>query len=191
MKRVFGLAVLSLLGLASLVVMTRPAASVGNSPAKKPSLYTKLLTDSSIFTVSLDKKAVYFPGKIFVAKVHVHHANGWHLYSSMMSPDAGPSPLTVEIPSEIASSYTVTGIKESGKLASNYDSNFSAVTKAYYGDFDLNVSVQINKTATTGSQPFGLVVRYMTCSEKCLSAGEKLRSTDDFSWPACARACYR
>ncbi len=171
MKRVFGLAVLCLFGLASLLVMTRPAASVGNSPAKKPSLYTKLLTDSSIFTVTLDKKAVYFPGKIFVAKVHVRHAQGWHLYSSTMSPDAGPSPLTVEIPSEIASSYTITGIKEAGKLVSKLDSNFGAITKAYYDDFDLYVSVQINKAVSPGAQSFGLVVRYMTCSESiCLPA---------------------
>jgi thiol:disulfide interchange protein len=171
MKRVFGLVVLLALAAAYALSLPQFADGVGKAPAKKPSLYEKLLTDSSIFTLSLDKKVVLFPGKIFVAKVHVRHATGWHLYSSTMSPDAGPSPLTVEIPDAIAGNYSVVGIKEGGKMVSHFDSNFSAVTKAYYGDFDLNVSVRINKSLSVGSQPFSLVVRYMTCSETvCLPA---------------------
>ncbi len=168
MKRVFRLTLVALLFSLVLIPSQRGIAA-GNQPVRKPSLSTKLIQDSSIFTLSLDKKQVYYPGRTFVAKIHVRHSKGWHLYSSMMSPDAGPSPLSVTVPDELDPYYSIVSLKESGKLTSNLDSNFNAITKAYYGDFDLNVSVRIKKQVKPGSQAFGLVVRYMTCSENlCL-----------------------
>jgi thiol:disulfide interchange protein DsbD len=157
------------LGLLAPAFFTEAMPGGGNPPPRKISLYTKLLNDSSIFTIKLDPKESYFPGKTFTAHVHVHHANHWHLYSSTMSPDAGPTPLRMAIPDDMSDKYTLVGLKEWGKKTSVFDSNFSATTISYYGDFDIDAQIKIKKGVAVGTSDFGLQTSYMTCSEStCL-----------------------
>lgn len=160
--------ILLVFGLLAAALLTG-AKPFGGNPPRKVSLYSKLLSDSSIFTLKLDPKQSYFPGKIFTAHVHAHHANHWHMYSSTMSPDAGPSPLHMAIPDTLANTFMLVGLKEHGKITSVYDSNFLATTKSYYGDFDIDAQVKIKKDVPLGSAPLSLQVSYMVCSENtCL-----------------------
>jgi thiol:disulfide interchange protein len=164
----YSLFLLTIIALLTFTVGERTAFGVGD-PKPKLRLESKLLSDSTIFTLSVDPKIDYFPGKIFAVKLTAKHNKNWHIYSSTMSPDAGPVPLAVSVPAELASMFELVGLKEHGKIVSNYDSNFSAVTKAYYGNFEIVASVRIKKLASVGKTPFTLTTSFMTCSEsQCL-----------------------
>jgi len=82
--------------LAFLFVLTNLAYGLG-----KVRLASRLDNDSTIFTLSVDSKQKIEQGKTFEAQIKVMQ-NGWHLYSSKMSPDVGPTPLTITIPPELS-----------------------------------------------------------------------------------------
>lgn len=137
-------------------------------------LATKFAADSAVFTLKVDPKDSIIAGRTFKATINVTdiRAKGspaWHPYSSLMSEDAGPTPLTVTVPPELKDVYQIVSLQELPKPTEKYDSNFEAITKAQYGDFKLIVSVKVHPDAKPQKTPFALHVNYMTCMESlCL-----------------------
>jgi len=160
------LAILSAVGIFYLSSTT----AQGDTPAvRKVRLESKLMVDSSVFTMKIDPKQEIAAGKTFKARVHVKHNPKWHIYSSQMDPNSGLPILEVSLPPELENTYKLQGITEEGKMKVGFDSNFDAVTKAYYGDFDIIANVKVLPKAKLGKVPFSLYIKYGTCSESiCL-----------------------
>ncbi|HEY6172039.1 MAG TPA: cytochrome c biogenesis protein CcdA, partial [Candidatus Kapabacteria bacterium] len=145
--------------LVFLFVLTNLAYGQG-----KVRLASKLGNDSTIFTLSVDSKQKIEQGKNFEARIKVKQ-NGWHLYSSKMSPDVGPTPLTITIPSELSKTYKLVSIKEKGKVEEKFDENFGGVTKAIYGPIDVTLTLKVAPDAKVGKVPLELYLEYTSCSE--------------------------
>jgi thiol:disulfide interchange protein len=146
--------------LVFLFVVTNLAYGQG-----KVRLASKLGNDSTIFTLSVDNKQKIEQGKTFEARVKVKQ-NGWHLYSSKMSPDVGPTPLTITIPPELSSTYKFVSVKEKGKLVQKVDENFDGgVTKALHGPLELTITLKVANDAKLEKTPLKLRFEYTTCSE--------------------------
>ena len=107
--------------LVFLFVLTNLAYGQG-----KVRLANKFGNDSTVFTLSVDSKQKIEQGKTFEARIKVKQ-NGWHLYSSKMSPDVGPTPLTITLPPELSKTYKLVSIKEKGKVEEKFDENFGGV----------------------------------------------------------------
>lgn len=161
--------------VAGLFALLSVLASVSGLPlpvhaqAKKVRLESKLLQDSNVFDLKIDPKDTFEVGKTF--KVTIKNSElrprgqqAWYVYSPSMDPEAGPTPLTVTVPSELASTYKIVKLTESPKPKEHYDENFDATTKAHYDDFTLTATIQILPTAKPGKQPLKLYVNYMSCS---------------------------
>lgn len=142
-----------------LLVLTNFAYSQG-----KVRLANKFGNDSTIFTLTVDSKQKIVQGKTFEAKIKVKQ-NGWHMYSSKMSPDVGPTPLTITIPQELSKTYKFVAVKEKGKLVEKFDENFGGVTKALEGPLELTVTVKVAIDAKPEKTPLKLNLEYTTCSE--------------------------
>lgn len=139
--------------------------------AKKVRLEKKLMDDSLVFTMKLNPKDSIVAGKIFKVAIHAKGSNHWHPYSPSMDPDAGPDPMEITVPPELASVYQVVKIDESPKPTEKFDSNFDATTRAHYAPFTLTITLKVKPTAKPGKTPLALHVKYMTCSESiCLPA---------------------
>lgn len=145
--------------LVFLFVVTNLAYGQG-----KVRLANKFGNDSTVFTLSVDSKQKIEQGKTFEARVKVKQ-NGWHLYSSTMSPDVGPDPLSITIPPELGKTYKVVSLKEKGKLVEKFDENFQGVTKAFYGPIDLILTLKVAQEAKPGKTPLEVYLGYVTCSE--------------------------
>lgn len=142
-----------------LFVLTNLAYGQG-----KVRLASKFGNDSTVFTLSVDSKQKIEQGKTFEARIKVKQ-NGWHLYSSKMSPDVGPTPLTITIPSELSKTYKLVSIKEKGKVEEKFDENFGGVTKAIYGPIDVTLTLKVVQDAKVGKAPLELHLEYTSCSE--------------------------
>ncbi len=130
----------------------------------KVRLASKLGNDSTLFTLSVDSKQKIEQGKTFEARIKVKQ-NGWHLYSSKMSPDVGPTPLTITIPPQLSKTYKLVSIKEKGKVEEKFDENFGGVTKAIYGPIDVTLTLKVSQDAKIGKAPLELYLEYTSCSE--------------------------
>lgn len=145
--------------LVFLFVLTNLAHGQG-----KVRLASKFGNDSTVFTLSVDSKQKIEQGKTFEARIKVKQ-NGWHLYSSKMSPDVGPTPLTITIPPELSKTYKLVSIKEKGKVEEKFDENFGGVTKAIYGPIDVILTLKVVQDAKVGKAPLELHLEYTSCSE--------------------------
>lgn len=144
-------------------------AQGADTPVRKIRLESKLMDDSTVFSMKVDPKTPIVAGKTFQAKIHVKHNPHWHVYSSMVDPESGMPRLSISIPPELEGTYKLDGIKEAGKLTTSFDSNFDAVSKAYYGDFDITATVHVLANTKPGKTPFSLYINYGTCSDRiCL-----------------------
>jgi thiol:disulfide interchange protein len=166
--------VAGLLAILSVLASVSGLPSLVQAQAKKVRLEKKFMADSTAFKLKLNPKDTFEVGKTFKVTINVadFRPDGrpeWHIYSPSMDPDAGPSPMSVTVPPELASTYEIVKLTESPKPQEHYDENFQAVTKAHYNDFTLTATVRIKPTAKPSKQPFALHVSYMTCSESiCL-----------------------
>lgn len=145
--------------LVFLFVLTNLAYGQG-----KVRLANKFGNDSTVFTLSVDSKQKIEQGKTFEARIKVEQ-NGWHLYSSKMSPDVGPDPLSIAIPPELSNIYKVVSIKEKGKRVEKFEENFGGVTKALHGPLDLILTLKVAQDAKIGNTPLELYIHFTTCSE--------------------------
>lgn len=127
-------------------------------------LADKFGSDSTVFTLSVDSKQKIEQGKTFEARIKVKQ-NGWHFYSSTMSPDVGPDPLSITIPPELKKTYKIVSLREKGKLVEKFDENFGGVTKAFHGPVDLTLTIKVAQDAKLGKTPLEVYLHYVTCSE--------------------------
>lgn len=145
--------------LVFLFVLTNLAYGQG-----KVRLADKFGSDSTIFTLSVDSKQKIEQGKTFEARIKVKQ-DGWHLYSSKMSPDVGPDPLSITIPPELSKIYKVVSIKEKGKRVEKFEENFGGVTIALHGSLDISLTLKVAQDAKIGDTPLEVYLHYVTCSE--------------------------
>lgn len=127
-------------------------------------LADKFGSDSTVFTLAVDSKQKIEQGKTFEAHIKVKQ-NGWHFYSSTMSPDVGPDPLSITIPPELKKIYKIVSLREKGKLVEKFDENFGGVTKAFHGPVDLTLTIKVAQDAKLGKTPLEVYLHYVTCSE--------------------------
>jgi thiol:disulfide interchange protein len=136
--------------------------------AQKMRFAEKFGNDSSVFTLSVDQKQKIEQGKTFEARIKVHQTEHWHMYSSKSSED-GPTPLSIVIHPENTNNFSISSIRELGKVTQKFDSEFKTITKFYKGNFEIVVKVNVKKNALLGKTPFSLAINYVTCSEStCL-----------------------
>lgn len=154
-----------------LILLLFLAGLPSSSSAQRPvRLEKKLAADSMVFDLKVEPKDTLEVGKTFKAKIKARSirpegAPEWHMYSSTMDPDAGPTPLSVSIPPELQNVYKIVKLREIANVKSEFDENFDAVTKAIYGDFEIEVTVKISELTKPGKTPFALHINYMTCKE--------------------------
>jgi thiol:disulfide interchange protein DsbD len=136
----------------------------------KPRLAEKLSNDSTVFTIVLDPAQKPEQGKTFEVKIKANPNSHWHLYSSTMSPDVGPTPLALSIAPELKNTYKLVSMRETGgRVVQKYDSSFEGVTKAIYGNFAMTATVKVLPGAPIGKAPLAFTIGYTTCSESiCL-----------------------
>lgn len=142
-----------------LFALTNLAYSQGNVR-----LASKFGNDSTVFTLTVDNKQSVEQGKTFEARIKIKQ-NGWHLYSSTMSPDVGPTPLTITLPQKLQKIYQLISIKEKGKIEEKFDENFDGVTKAIYGPVDIILTLKVAQDAKPEKTPLELHLEYTSCSE--------------------------
>ena len=109
--------VAGLLAILSVLASTSGLPSSANAQAKKLRIEKKLMDDSLVFTMKLNPKDSIVVGKTFKVTLNAKGSKLWHPYSPSMDPDAGPSPMEVTVPPELASTYQVVKIDESPKPA--------------------------------------------------------------------------
>jgi hypothetical protein len=132
--------------------------------AGEPRLATKLGKDSTIFKLAIDSKKPPKVGSSFKVRIHVTPHGDWHVYSSKMSSDGGLTPLTLQLPTDLAEFFEITKIEETGDIHTGFDSNFMAVTMAHYSPYDIIATVKVLKKAPD-EVPFYLLLHYQTCNE--------------------------
>jgi len=129
-----------------------------------PRIEKKLGGDSTIFTMTLDPGEHPKPGKSFHVTIHVTPGTDWHVYSSKMSTEGGLVPLTLAIPPELAETFEVEKIEETGDIKTAFDSNFMAVTMAHFTPYDLIATIKVKQKPNPDSA-FYLLLHFQTCNE--------------------------
>ncbi|GEM_PF-1867101 len=129
-----------------------------------PRIEKKLGLDSTVFTMTFLGKQPVKEGKTFQVRIHVSPGKDWHVYSSKMSGEEGLTPLTLVLPEELSSYFSIESLKETGKLTTGYDSNFMTVTMAHYAPFDIIATIKVTKKADS-PLPFYLLLHFQTCNE--------------------------
>ena len=152
----------------SLIVVTVATLCLGwtaqtRAGGTQPKLATKLGPDSTVLTVKLDPKAAPTAGKTFNVTLHITPKQNFHVYSSTMTPDGAAAPMTIAIPSEIDSFFTLVAAKEFGEMETGYDSEYSTVTKFFPEPFDVIATIKVKENSAT-PVPFSLNVHFQSCS---------------------------
>jgi hypothetical protein len=136
----------------------------GAARANDPKLSTKLLKDSTNFTMSVDASQPHKVGSTFEVDIHVKPHVDWHVWSHDMSADGGLLPLNVVIPEALSKYFKIVGIRETGEVRQAYDSAFEIATRAHYSEYDVQVIVKVLEASPTPT-PFYVYVNYQTCNE--------------------------
>jgi len=145
------------------IIATLLAGASGIARSTNPHrIETKFSGDSTIFTLKLEPNEVPTAGKSFKVRVHVNCKKAWHVFSSEMSQESGSTPLQLTIPDDIAEYFQITGLNETGKIKTWYDSNFQSVVKAHFAPFDVIATIKVKKNSSS-PVPFHLFLHFQTC----------------------------